>query len=118
MTKLAGDAFLALLCLDHTVPHVTFPSFCRCAVAHQAAASEGATAPPALDEVVDLHFVALLHRDGRLLQLDGRRAGPLDHGATSPEALLTDAVAVVRKFIEASSSLSFNLIALAPTQPE
>lgn len=31
----------------------------------QAAAQEGATAPPSLDEVVDLHFVALVERNGR-----------------------------------------------------
>ena len=31
----------------------------------QAAAQGGATAPPSLDEVVDLHFVALVERRGR-----------------------------------------------------
>lgn len=81
--------------------------------AHQAAAAEGSTAPPAPGEEVDLHFVAFVHRGGRLYQLDGRRAGPVDHGATTPETLLQDAAAVVRKFVESSSSLSFNVIALA-----
>lgn len=31
----------------------------------QAAAQEGDTAPPSLDEVVDLHFVALVESSGR-----------------------------------------------------
>lgn len=54
----------------------------------QAAAQEGNTAPPPLEEVVNLHFVALVHRDGRLWELDGRKSFPIDHGPTSPERLL------------------------------
>ena len=54
----------------------------------QAAAQEGATRPPDLDEVVALHFVALVGREGRLLELDGRKPFPIDHGATSPDTLL------------------------------
>jgi len=54
----------------------------------QAAAQEGATRPPDLDEVVALHFVALVQREGRLLELDGRKPFPIDHGPTSPDKLL------------------------------
>ena len=54
----------------------------------QAAAQEGNTAPPPLEEVINLHFVALVHRDGRLWELDGRKSFPIDHGPTSPERLL------------------------------
>ena len=35
----------------------------------QAAAQEGATAPPPLEEAVNLHFAALVERDGRCLAL-------------------------------------------------
>ena len=59
------------------------------AVTHvQAAAQAGDTRPPALDEVVALHFVALAQRDGRLLELDGRKPFPIDHGESSPDTLL------------------------------
>jgi hypothetical protein len=63
---------------------------CLCAgpCAVQAAAQEGSTRPPGLDEMVALHFVALAHRGGRLLELDGRKPFPIDHGASSPGSLL------------------------------
>ena len=56
--------------------------------AMQAAAQEGDTAPPALEDVVDLHFVALVNRNNRLVELDGRKSFPIDHGKTSDSTLL------------------------------
>ena len=35
-----------------------------------------------------LHFVALVHKAGRLLELDGNKPFPIDHGASLPETLL------------------------------
>ncbi|GAX81734.1 hypothetical protein CEUSTIGMA_g9162.t1 [Chlamydomonas eustigma] len=81
--------------------------------AHQAAASEGNTAPPSEDEDVNLHFVVFVQRKGRLLQLDGRRPRPIDCGATTESTLLQDTAGVVKKFAELTHSISFNLIALA-----
>ncbi len=54
----------------------------------QAAAQEGDTAPPALEDVVDLHFVALVNQNNRLVELDGRKSFPIDHGKTSDSTLL------------------------------
>lgn len=54
----------------------------------QAAAQEGDTAPPALEDVVDLHFVALVNQNDRLVELDGRKSFPIDHGKTSNSTLL------------------------------
>lgn len=54
----------------------------------QAAANEGQTKPPELDEVVSLHFVALVERGGQLWELDGRKSGPVNHGPTSKQTLL------------------------------
>ena len=54
----------------------------------QAAAQEGATAPPALEDVVDLHFVALVNQNERLVELDGRKSFPIDHGKTTSTTLL------------------------------
>ena len=62
---------------------------------------------------MNLHFVALVHREGFLYELDGRRAGPVCHGPTTPATLLSDAAAVAKRFMEHSASLSFNMIALA-----
>lgn len=80
--------------------------------AHQAAASEGDTAAPNGDEDVDLHFVAFVHHNGRLLQLDGRRPRPVDHGPTSSLSLLKDTAVVVQQFVETTKSIAFNLMAL------
>jgi ubiquitin carboxyl-terminal hydrolase L3 len=86
--------------------------------AHDAAANEGQTKPPEPDEVVALHFVALVEREGRLWELDGRKSGPVPHGPTSRDTLLQDSVAVVKKFMEtAGGDINFNLIALAPPSP-
>mmetsp|Transcript_25498 Transcript_25498/g.55461 ORF Transcript_25498/g.55461 Transcript_25498/m.55461 type:complete len:237 (-) Transcript_25498:928-1638(-) len=87
--------------------------------AHQTAAAEGDSAPPADEEEVDLHFVAFVECQGRLIQLDGRRAGPVDHGTTSPATLLQDTARVVQtSFMDKVDSLSFNLMALAATADE
>ncbi len=48
--------------------------------APQEAAQQGATAAPAADEEVDLHFIAFVQREGSLYELDGRKAGPINHG--------------------------------------
>ena len=54
----------------------------------QAAAQAGDTRPPGLDEVVALHFVAIVQRERRLLELDGRKPFPIDHGSSSADTLL------------------------------
>lgn len=86
---------------------------------HEAAAQAGATEVPPPEADVDLHFVAFVEREGRLWELDGRKAGPVDHGASSAGGLLRDVAAVVRRnFVERSSSLNFSLIALAAAGDE
>ncbi|GAB4814399.1 hypothetical protein N2152v2_001445 [Parachlorella kessleri] len=75
---------------------------------HEAAAQQGQTAAPNAEEEVDLHFVAFVCRDGSLYELDGRKAGPINHGPSSPESLLEDAAAVVkREFVDKSESINF-----------
>lgn len=84
--------------------------------AHEAAAQEGDTAPPALEDVVDLHFVALVNKNNRLVELDGRKSFPIDHGKTSDSTILQDSVAVLKKFMANANTIKFNLIALAKTE--
>jgi ubiquitin carboxyl-terminal hydrolase L3 len=68
-----------------------------------------------VDDEVNLHFVALVHVDGGLYELDGRKNTAVRHGDTTAESLLQDSVLVIKKFIETSEgSVSFNAIALAP----
>ena len=84
--------------------------------AHSAAASVGQSAVPADDEEVNLHFVAFVHCDGGLYELDGRKPAPVRHGDTGADSLLADAIAVVqREFVaRADGNVNFNVVALAP----
>lgn len=80
------------------------------------AAEQGQTRPPALDEVVKLHFVTMVQRDGCLYELDGRKPFPLNLGPSQPGQLLQDAVAVIKsKYMAADpAEVNFNILALAP----
>jgi ubiquitin carboxyl-terminal hydrolase L3 len=60
-----------------------------------------------------LHFVCFVHHDGVLYELDGRKFNAISHGPTRPETLLQDSCAVVKKYVETTGSIHFNLIALA-----
>ncbi|CAN8274788.1 unnamed protein product [Cochlearia groenlandica] len=79
--------------------------------AHSIAVTAGET--PALDNAVT-HFICLACVDGELYELDGRKAGPISHGSSSPATLLKDATKVVKKMIEKNpGSHDFNVIAIS-----
>ncbi|CAN8324968.1 unnamed protein product [Cochlearia groenlandica] len=79
--------------------------------AHSVAVVAGET--PASDNV-DTHFISLACVDGELYELDGRKAGPVSHGASSPATLLKDATKVVKKMIEKNpGSINFTVIAIS-----
>ncbi|TMW87241.1 hypothetical protein EJD97_020231 [Solanum chilense] len=80
-------------------------------VAHSVAATAGDT--EATDDV-NTHFICFSCVDGQLYELDGRRAGPITHGASSPNSLLKDAATVIKKIIEQNpDSINFNVIAIS-----
>ncbi|XP_073252388.1 ubiquitin carboxyl-terminal hydrolase isozyme L3-like isoform X2 [Porites lutea] len=56
--------------------------------AHEACAQEGQTETPSAEDHVDLHFVAIVHKDGSLYELDGRKSFPINHGKTSKDTFL------------------------------
>jgi len=74
--------------------------FNRISSAHEEVAADGQTAAPSADENLVTHFVAFVHKDGSLYELDGRRAGPINHGSTTPGTLLKDAAVVCRQRME------------------
>ena len=68
-----------------------------------------------LDDKLITHFIALVHVNGGLYELDGRKEGPVRHGDTTQENLLKDSVAVVEKFMKRDpSEMRFTILALAP----
>lgn len=69
-----------------------------------------------LDDQLNTHFVALVHVNGGLYELDGRKEGAVRHGDTTQETLLGDACKVVEKFMKRDpNEMRFTIIALAPT---
>jgi ubiquitin carboxyl-terminal hydrolase L3 len=68
-----------------------------------------------IEDDVETHFVAFVHVDGHLYELDGRKAGPVQHGETSQPSLLSDACRVVTQFMERDpGEVRFTILALAP----
>lgn len=68
-------------------------------------------------ENVSNHFITFVHKDGKLYELDGRRSFPIDHGPTSEEQFLEDAVKVLRAFMAREpDNLNFNVMALVKEQ--
>lgn len=84
---------------------------------HMESAQEGQTEAPAEDVEVYYHFVAFVHKDGSLYELDGRKSAPINHGSTTPEALLNDAVCVCKEYMERDpTEVRFTAVALAASE--
>ncbi|GAA5906873.1 hypothetical protein JCM6882_006853 [Rhodosporidiobolus microsporus] len=81
---------------------------------HEDAAQTGQTATPNLEDDVDLHFVTFVDHDGFLIELDGRRNSPINHGKIKT-GLLEDTAEYVKHIIELTQSIQFNLVTLGPT---
>jgi len=84
---------------------------------HDAATSSttNATDRGEVNDEVLTHFIALVCVDDRLYELDGRKAGPIDHGPSSSATLLHDAITVVQHFMAKDPhELRFTMTALAP----
>lgn len=70
-----------------------------------------------IDDELITHFIAFVHRHGRLYELDGRKDAPVDHGPTTEMALLQDSIQVIRSFMERDpGEMRFTILALAPKQ--
>lgn len=83
----------------------------------QATSSEqNSTSRGNLDDELDTHFISLVHKHGRLIELDGRKDGPVDHGPTTETTLLLDAIQVIQgKFMKRDpTEVRFTMLALAP----
>ncbi|KAG9104920.1 ubiquitinyl hydrolase 1 [Ceratobasidium sp. 370] len=92
------------------------------AKAHIDAATSGQSNVPTPDRLdTDLHFTCFViapspeTKEQRLIELDGRRAGPIDLGPSDEEKLLGDVAKIVKeRYISTSSSITFGMISLGP----
>lgn len=78
------------------------------------------TEAPSADAEIDLHFSAFVAADVEgqqtLVELDGRRPKPVNHGPIEGD-LLQSTANVVKHYMSISNSLQFSLIALtAPAE--
>ncbi|KAK4055796.1 ubiquitinyl hydrolase 1 [Microbotryomycetes sp. JL201] len=85
---------------------------------HEDTASTGQTATPALSDDTDLHFLSFVEHKGNLIELDGRRESPVNHGKIE-KGLLEDSVKVIKHIIELSEgNVNFNVTTLSPAQDQ
>jgi len=72
------------------------------------------TVAPDADKPLDDHFIALVHKNGSIYELDGRKNRPINHGPSCPDTFLMDAAEVCKKFIARDPSAThFAAMALA-----
>jgi ubiquitin carboxyl-terminal hydrolase L3 len=73
-----------------------------------------------LDDDVETHFIALVNVKNVLYELDGRKAGPVIHGPTTPMTLLQDSCRIIRDEFMARdpTEMRFTITALAPKQQQ
>lgn len=84
---------------------------------HMESAQEGQTEAPGEDMEVYHHFIAFVHKDGSLYELDGRKPSPISHGSTSPETLLEDAARICKDYMARDpEEVRFTVVALAATE--
>lgn len=81
---------------------------------HESTAHAGQTAAPDIDAENDFHFVAFVHKNGKLLQLDGRLDGVIEHGASGPSTFLQDAASTCIKIMgQIPDCVNFTAVALS-----
>ncbi|KYN16016.1 Ubiquitin carboxyl-terminal hydrolase isozyme L3 [Trachymyrmex cornetzi] len=84
---------------------------------HMEFAQEGQTEASAEDVEVYHHFVAFVHKDGSLYELDGRKSAPINHGSTTLETFLDDAARVCMEYMEHDpNEVRFTVVALAANE--
>lgn len=104
--------------LEPEVKANKFESCDSIAQAHERSSVEGQTEAPAASESVEYHFISIIHNNNTIYEMDGRKLGPINHGPTSQETFLKDAIQVVKKFVETMSgdNANFSMQAITRTQ--
>jgi len=96
------------------------------AKAHIEAATAGQSVVPGPENLdTDLHFTCFVvapapeTKEQRLIELDGRRAGPIDLGACPEDKLLETVAKIVKdRYISTTSSINFSMLSLGPASED
>ncbi|XP_046410689.1 ubiquitin carboxyl-terminal hydrolase isozyme L3 [Neodiprion fabricii] len=84
---------------------------------HKELAQEGQTEAPGDDSPVNHHFITFVEKDGSLYELDGRQSIPVNHGASTADTFLDDAVRVCREYMARDpDEVRFSMVALAANE--
>ena len=63
----------------------------------------------------DLHFITFSEKDNFVLEFDGLKNDIINHGATTKESWVQDAMKVIDQFVQRDpDNVNFGIIALAP----
>lgn len=82
---------------------------------HATAVVQGETDVTEHEDSVNHHFISFVNHNGSLYELDGRKAFPINHGATTQDTFLADACSAVQAFMTRDpEETGFGLIVLAP----
>lgn len=77
--------------------------------------SKSQTRTPGRNDKVDCHFTAFVEVEGRLVELDGCRGRPIDHGQTCQETFLVDCARIIQQefMAHAPGDHNFSVLALS-----
>lgn len=82
--------------------------------AHKKAVEQGATE---CEDDVNTHFIAFVHKEGSIYELDGRKDFPINHGDTTSENFLRDVCVVLKKFMDRDEGeIRFTILTLAKSE--
>jgi len=85
-------------------------SICQC---HDDAAKEGQTSAPGREDSVDYHYVCFVNVEGQLLELDGRKKGPVVKGPCDKDTFLGKAAAACKEYMTRDpENINFTVLAL------
>ena len=77
------------------------------------APQEGQTNAPGLNDSVDHHFVAFVHADGKLYELDGRKSGPICRKSCDKDNFLKEGAAACKEYMAHDpDNINFTVLAL------